>query len=39
MLESLLSFNNENENNKLIITTHSPYLINYLTLAVKADLV
>lgn len=39
MLESLLAFNNESENNKLIITTHSPYLINYLTLAVKADMV
>jgi hypothetical protein len=23
-------------NNKLIITTHSPYLINYLTIAIKA---
>lgn len=39
MLESLLMFNNESENNRLIITTHSPYLINYLTLAVKADMV
>lgn len=39
MLESLLTFNNESENNRLIITTHSPYLINYLTLAVKADMV
>lgn len=36
MLYSLLGFNNMNEGNKLIITTHSPYLINYLTLAVKA---
>jgi hypothetical protein len=25
-----------NNGNKLILTTHSPYLINYLTLAVKA---
>lgn len=25
------------EGNKLIMTTHSPYLINYLTLAVEAD--
>ncbi|MBK8701663.1 MAG: AAA family ATPase [Saprospiraceae bacterium] len=39
MLESLLKFNNENIDNKLIITTHSPYLINYLTLAVKAEMV
>jgi predicted ATPase len=37
ILFSLLEFNNMNEGNKLIITTHSPYLINYLTLSVKAD--
>jgi predicted ATP-dependent endonuclease of OLD family len=36
MLQSLLALNNMNIGNKLIITTHSPYLINYLTLAVKA---
>lgn len=35
LLNSLLSFNNKN--NKLIITTHSPYLINYISLAVKAN--
>jgi hypothetical protein len=35
MLKSLLEFNNKNEGNKLIMTTHSPYIINYLTLAVK----
>jgi len=34
-LNSLLINNNTNYNNKLVITTHSPYLINYLTLAVK----
>ena len=39
MLNSLLEFNNLNEGNKLIMTTHSPYLINYLTLCVKADMV
>ena len=39
MLNRLLEFNNNNEGNKLIMTTHSPYLINYLTLAVKADMV
>lgn len=39
MLQSLLAFNNMNIANKLILTTHSPYLINYLTLAVKADMV
>ena len=37
MLNSLLEFNNINEGNKLIITTHSPYLINYLTLAIQAS--
>ncbi|MDR2813260.1 MAG: ATP-binding protein [Prevotellaceae bacterium] len=36
MLQSLLAFNNMNDGNKLILTTHSPYLIGYLTLAVKA---
>lgn len=36
MLNSLLEFNNYNEANKLVITTHSPYLINHLSLAVKA---
>jgi predicted ATPase len=37
LLYSLLELNNMNEGNKLILTTHSPYLINYLTLAVKAN--
>lgn len=37
LLNSLLAFNTGN--NKLVMTTHSPYLINYLTLAVKADMV
>jgi hypothetical protein len=37
MLYSLLEFNNLAQGNKLIVTTHSPYLINYLTLAVKAS--
>lgn len=36
MLYSLLEYNNMNVGNKLIMTTHSPYLINYLTLAVEA---
>ncbi|MGV8112691.1 MAG: ATP-binding protein [Lentimicrobium sp.] len=39
MLYSLLAFNNMSEGNKLIMTTHSPYLINYLTLSVKAEMV
>ncbi|MDR1181200.1 MAG: ATP-binding protein [Bacteroidales bacterium] len=38
MLQSLLEFNNMNVGNKLILTTHSPYLIAYLTLSVKAGL-
>jgi predicted ATPase len=37
MLYSLLDFNNMNEDNQLIVTTHSPYLINYLTIAIKAN--
>ncbi len=37
ILNKLLMFNNINDQNKLILTTHSPYLINYLTLAVKAS--
>lgn len=36
MLNCLMEFNNQGKGNKLIMTTHSPYLINYLTLAVKA---
>lgn len=39
LLNSLLGFNNMIKGNKLIVTTHSPYLINYLTLAVKANMV
>ena len=37
VLNRLIEFNNMNSGNKLIMTTHSPYLINYLTLAVKAN--
>ncbi len=33
---SLVQYANKDEGNKLIMTTHSPYFINYLTLAVKA---
>ena len=35
MLKSLLEFNNMNEGNKLIMTTHSPYIINYLSIAIE----
>ena len=37
MLNCLMEFNNQSKGNRLIMTTHSPYLINYLTLAVKAE--
>lgn len=36
ILKSLLEFNNMSEGNELIMTTHSPYVINYLTVAAKA---
>jgi predicted ATPase len=37
ILNSLVAFNNMGNRNVLVMTTHSPYLINYLTLAVKAE--
>lgn len=37
ILNSLLEFNSINEGNMLVMTTHSPYLINYLTLAIEAN--
>jgi predicted ATPase len=36
ILKSLLEFNNMSQGNKLIITSHSPYVMNALMLAVKA---
>ena len=36
MLYSLLKINNEIPANKLIITTHSPYLVNYVSVAIEA---
>lgn len=36
MLYSLLKINDEMPANKLIITTHSPYLVNYISVAVEA---
>lgn len=36
LLQNLLEYNNHRVGNKLILTTHSPYLISYLTLLVKA---
>lgn len=35
MLKSLLKLNNINKENKLIMTTHSPYIINYLSIAIQ----
>ena len=39
ILNSLLELNNIMSSNLLVMTTHSPYLIYYLTLAIKAGLV
>ena len=36
VLYELMAENNTLRDNRLMLTTHSPYLINYLTLAVKA---
>lgn len=36
VLFNLIQYANKDEGNKLIMTTHSPYFINYLTLLVKA---
>ncbi len=36
MLKSMLEFNNMSVNNKLIMTTHSPYIIAYLNIAMQA---
>jgi predicted ATPase len=36
VLYELLADTNSGEDNRLVLTTHSPYVINYLTLAVKA---
>lgn len=38
LLKSLLEFNNMNSGNKLIMTTHSPYIVNYLSIAIQASL-
>lgn len=39
VLFELLNSKNEDEGNKLILTTHSPYIINYLTLSIKAGII
>lgn len=37
MLKKLFEFNNMNTGNKLIMTTHSPYLVNYISIAIQAE--
>jgi len=37
MLQSLLQFNNYNDGNKLIITTHSPYIVNFMSIAIQGE--
>ena len=36
LLNTLLEYVNETDGNSLVLTTHSPYIINYLSLAIKA---
>lgn len=35
VLQSLLEFNNQTPGNKLVLTTHSPYIINFMGIAVQ----
>jgi hypothetical protein len=35
VLQSLLNISNQGANNQLVLTTHSPYVVNYLTIAVQ----
>ncbi len=37
LLKSLLEFNNISIGNKLIITTHSPFIINFLSIAIQGE--
>ncbi len=37
ILNSLLELANHNDGNKLIMTTHSPYIINYLSIAIQGE--
>ena len=39
LLYSLLTFVNQTKGNRLLLTTHSPYIINYLTLSIKGKMV
>ena len=35
VLKSLLAFNSQGAHNRLILTTHSPYIVNFLSLAIQ----
>jgi len=35
LLRHLLEFNNRNSDNRLILTTHSPYVVNYLSIVIQ----
>ncbi|WP_236225697.1 AAA family ATPase [Pseudomonas pseudonitroreducens] len=35
MLKSLLGFQSEGKHNRLVLTTHSPYIVSYLSLAIQ----
>lgn len=37
VLQSLLQYNNQGKDNRLVLTTHSPYVVNYLTIAVQGE--
>jgi hypothetical protein len=37
MLFNLLKYSNEHKDNALLLTTHSPYIINYLSIAIQGD--
>jgi len=37
ILNKLLEFVNMNKGNELVMTTHSPYIVNFLTLCIKAE--
>jgi hypothetical protein len=37
LLQSLLCFNNMNADNKLILTTHSPYIVNFISIAIQGN--
>lgn len=39
LLKSLLEFNNLGDGNKLVMTTHSPYVVNYLSIAIQAGII